>query len=374
MLRAWLQEPGRARELLRRATGPVGRDPRVARVRAQPRLHVSRCALDGALDAWRRGRAVRRSTDPADADAARATRSAARRQASGARTDSPMRSPATSDPTTSARSPSPRTRSPSRARGARQPRCSRLRVSADRPCALVSARLEDVSPTGESLLVSWGLLNLTHRDSHERPAPLEPGREYDVTLQLAGLRAPLRRRAPHPARALADVLAARVALAGARDAARARWRRARWSSRSPRSTAQPTPEFARARDRRRRSRKRPAMAPTRTREVQRRSGDRPPRHPRHAAHVSLAARRRAPRRVRHRHLLDRRGRPALGVGALRARSELRASRARVEHPRRGRDDVRRRELLHHRDVLGERGGRRSCSRRATSTRIPRDFV
>lgn len=60
----------------------------------------------------------------------------------------------------------------------------RLRLSADKPWALVSARLEDVSPAGESLLVSWGLLNLTHRDSHECPAPLEVGREYDVTLRL----------------------------------------------------------------------------------------------------------------------------------------------------------------------------------------------
>lgn len=60
----------------------------------------------------------------------------------------------------------------------------RLRVSADRPLALVSARLEDVAPTGESLLVSWGLLNLTHRDSHAEPSALEPGREYDVAVRL----------------------------------------------------------------------------------------------------------------------------------------------------------------------------------------------
>ena len=59
-----------------------------------------------------------------------------------------------------------------------------LALSADRPLALVSARLCDVAPDGASTLVSWGLLNLTHRDSHEFPQPLEPGRRYRVTVQL----------------------------------------------------------------------------------------------------------------------------------------------------------------------------------------------
>ncbi len=59
-----------------------------------------------------------------------------------------------------------------------------LLLSADRPLALVAARLCDVAPDGASTLVSWGLLNLTHRDSHEFPEPLEPGRRYRVTVQL----------------------------------------------------------------------------------------------------------------------------------------------------------------------------------------------
>jgi hypothetical protein len=33
-------------------------------------------------------------------------------------------------------------------------------------------------------LVSWGLLNLTHRDGHESPKPLNPGQIYQVTVQL----------------------------------------------------------------------------------------------------------------------------------------------------------------------------------------------
>ncbi len=59
-----------------------------------------------------------------------------------------------------------------------------LEVSADEPLALVAARLCDVAPDGASTLVSWGLLNLTHRQSHEFPEPLEPGRAYRVTVQL----------------------------------------------------------------------------------------------------------------------------------------------------------------------------------------------
>jgi predicted acyl esterase len=59
-----------------------------------------------------------------------------------------------------------------------------LEVAADRPCALVAVRLCDVAPTGVSTLVTRGLLNLTHRESHEAPTALEPGRRYTVTVQL----------------------------------------------------------------------------------------------------------------------------------------------------------------------------------------------
>ncbi len=59
-----------------------------------------------------------------------------------------------------------------------------LLLSADQPLALVAVRLCDVAPDGASTLVSWGLLNLTHRNSHEFPEPLEPGRRYRVTVRL----------------------------------------------------------------------------------------------------------------------------------------------------------------------------------------------
>lgn len=59
-----------------------------------------------------------------------------------------------------------------------------LELSANQPLALVAARLCDVAPDGASTLVSWGLLNLTHRNGHEHPEPLEPERRYRVTVQL----------------------------------------------------------------------------------------------------------------------------------------------------------------------------------------------
>jgi hypothetical protein len=59
-----------------------------------------------------------------------------------------------------------------------------LTLAADCPLALVAVRLCDVAPTGASTLVTRGLLNLTHRESHAEPSPLEPGRTYQVTVRL----------------------------------------------------------------------------------------------------------------------------------------------------------------------------------------------
>ncbi|MBK8207073.1 MAG: CocE/NonD family hydrolase [Planctomycetes bacterium] len=59
----------------------------------------------------------------------------------------------------------------------------RLRVSCDKPFGQLLARLCDVAEPG-SLRVSYGVLNLQHRDGHEAPAPLVPGRVYDITLRL----------------------------------------------------------------------------------------------------------------------------------------------------------------------------------------------
>ncbi|MDX1523367.1 MAG: CocE/NonD family hydrolase, partial [Anaerolineae bacterium] len=59
-----------------------------------------------------------------------------------------------------------------------------LTLAVDQPLALVAVRLCDVAPDGRSTLVSRGQLNLTHRDSHELPSALEPGRRYTVTVPL----------------------------------------------------------------------------------------------------------------------------------------------------------------------------------------------
>ena len=60
----------------------------------------------------------------------------------------------------------------------------RLALAANQPNALLAVRLCDVAPNGSSLLVSRGLLNLTHRQSHEFPQALEPGKTYEVALRL----------------------------------------------------------------------------------------------------------------------------------------------------------------------------------------------
>jgi len=59
-----------------------------------------------------------------------------------------------------------------------------LDVESNRPVAMVCCRLIDVAPDDSATRVSYGLLNLTHRDSHETPEPLEPGRRYNVTVRL----------------------------------------------------------------------------------------------------------------------------------------------------------------------------------------------
>jgi hypothetical protein len=60
----------------------------------------------------------------------------------------------------------------------------KLKLSVDQPNALVAVRLCDVAPDGASRLVSWGLLNLTHREGHTNPEPLEPGKTYQISVRL----------------------------------------------------------------------------------------------------------------------------------------------------------------------------------------------
>jgi hypothetical protein len=57
-------------------------------------------------------------------------------------------------------------------------------VASDGPSASLAARISDVAPDGAATRVTYGILNLSHRESHEFPSALEPDRRYRVRLQL----------------------------------------------------------------------------------------------------------------------------------------------------------------------------------------------
>jgi putative CocE/NonD family hydrolase len=59
-----------------------------------------------------------------------------------------------------------------------------LAVASDKPNAFVAVTLSEVLPDGSATRVSYGILNLTHRYGHADVQPLEPGKRYDVRLQL----------------------------------------------------------------------------------------------------------------------------------------------------------------------------------------------
>jgi hypothetical protein len=59
-----------------------------------------------------------------------------------------------------------------------------LELEADQPAALVAVRLCDVAPDGASTLVARGVLNLTHREGHDRAVPLTPGERYAVRVPM----------------------------------------------------------------------------------------------------------------------------------------------------------------------------------------------
>lgn len=59
-----------------------------------------------------------------------------------------------------------------------------LEFTSDKPVAQLCARLSDVAPDGKALRVSFQVINLTHRDSHAKPTPLEPGKRYKLKLVL----------------------------------------------------------------------------------------------------------------------------------------------------------------------------------------------
>ena len=59
-----------------------------------------------------------------------------------------------------------------------------LEVAVNRPSAFLAVRLNDVKPDGSATRVSFGVLNLSHRDGSEFPVAIEPGVRYKVRLKL----------------------------------------------------------------------------------------------------------------------------------------------------------------------------------------------
>ncbi len=62
-----------------------------------------------------------------------------------------------------------------------------LDLASDRKQATIAVRLSDVAPDGAATRITYGILNLSHRDGHERPKPLVPGRRVRVRLRLNDL-------------------------------------------------------------------------------------------------------------------------------------------------------------------------------------------
>jgi hypothetical protein len=60
-----------------------------------------------------------------------------------------------------------------------------LAVSSDHACGQIVARLCDVAPDGTSTRITYGFLNLCHREGDEHPVKVGPGQVDDVKLALA---------------------------------------------------------------------------------------------------------------------------------------------------------------------------------------------
>ena len=59
-----------------------------------------------------------------------------------------------------------------------------LTLTPDQVCGQIAVRLCHVHPDGASTRITWGVLNLTHHESHAEPQPLAPGKPITVTVVL----------------------------------------------------------------------------------------------------------------------------------------------------------------------------------------------
>ena len=60
----------------------------------------------------------------------------------------------------------------------------RLRVAIDKPLGNITARLVDVHPDGTGFRVSWGVINIAHRNGNSDPVPVTPDQFVDISIEL----------------------------------------------------------------------------------------------------------------------------------------------------------------------------------------------
>ena len=60
----------------------------------------------------------------------------------------------------------------------------RLKLSIDKPLGNIAVRLNDIHPNGDVSRVSWGVINLAHRDGNENPQPMTPGQSESIEIEL----------------------------------------------------------------------------------------------------------------------------------------------------------------------------------------------
>lgn len=63
----------------------------------------------------------------------------------------------------------------------------RARIAVDQEQAFLAVRLNDVAPDGTSRRITFGLLNLCHREDREHISPMKPGEWTDVSIKLNDL-------------------------------------------------------------------------------------------------------------------------------------------------------------------------------------------
>jgi hypothetical protein len=59
-----------------------------------------------------------------------------------------------------------------------------VELASDRTEGLLAVRLNDLAPDGSARRITYGLINLQHREGHERAVELRPGERYRVVVRL----------------------------------------------------------------------------------------------------------------------------------------------------------------------------------------------